>query len=182
VLGRTLTSSDAALIAVDSACDICRLIADQTFNAVTDETILLDGTGTDVLTLPERPVSAISAISVEGTALASTEFKFNSATGDVYRVASATDYEKPNRLVWTWGRRNVSVTYSHGYAAADLPRDVRIAALGIAARILLRLEQGGAVQESLGQYAVRYGNEGITTAATTEDERILSSYRLHKVA
>jgi hypothetical protein len=49
--------------------------------------------------------------------------------------------------VWPSGRQNITVTYDHGYADADLPRDVRMVALSVASRIAV---QGVALEESVG--------------------------------
>ena len=48
----TCSADAGALIAIDAACDICRDVADQTFNLGT-ATVTLDGTGTDMLLLPQ---------------------------------------------------------------------------------------------------------------------------------
>jgi hypothetical protein len=72
--------------------------------------------------------------------------------------------------VWPMGRQNVQVTYEYGYT--EVPRDVRMVALQIAARIVV---QGVTVRETQGDLSVDYA-----TAATdlnANELRILRKYR-----
>jgi hypothetical protein len=66
----------------------------------------------------------------------------------------------------------VTITYQHGYAAVDLPRDVRMVALSVASRYVV---QGVAKRESQGDLSIDYA-----TAAgdlTANELRILRKYR-----
>jgi len=175
-LGQDLSASDKALIAVDAACDICRTLAEQTFNEVIDETIVLDGTGTDALLLPESPVIDVTAVTENDEALVvDDDYKLN---GSGVLLRSPVVYEggwgdQWVRRVWSLGRQNIEVTYSHGYAATDLPRDVRMVALSLADRIFT---QGNVSFESLGAYSVRYTN-GAALDLTVGERAILRKYR-----
>jgi hypothetical protein len=64
------------------------------------------------------------------------------------------------------------VTYQHGYADADLPRDVRMVALSIASRLVV---QGVASEESNGPVSVKYATPA--TDLTAGELRILQKYR-----
>ena len=64
-LGRDVTSDPGALMAADATCDIIRDITEQDFNQATD-TVSLDGTDTDALVLPQRPVIAAGTVTVNG--------------------------------------------------------------------------------------------------------------------
>jgi hypothetical protein len=75
-------------------------------------------------------------------------------------------------LIWPEGRQNITVTYQHGYADADLPRSVRMVALAIASRLVV---QGVAVEESNGPVSVKYANAA--TDLTAGELRILQRYR-----
>jgi hypothetical protein len=136
-LGRDVSDDPGALIALDAACDTCRTLAEQLFNADTT-TITLDGTGTDALVLPQLPVNAAGTVTVAGTAV--TDYTL-SADGMLFRGSAGTD----PRPVWPRGRQNVTVTYDYGYEPSDLPRDVRMVALALASRLIV---QGVAVEES----------------------------------
>ena len=108
-----------------------------TFNAGTS-TILLDGTGTDALLLPEIPVSAAGTVLVAGGTV--TDYVLN-GNGILFRKQTGTDVDYTEALLpirWPTGRQNIQVTYSHGYESADLPRSVRMVALAVAARLVVQ--------------------------------------------
>lgn len=163
-LGRDVSDDPGALIALDAACDTCRTIAEQLFNADT-ATVKLDGTGTDAILLPQLPVSAAGTVSVNGTAV--TDYVLNS-DGILFRGTAGV----LPRPVWPAGRQNVAVTYDYGYAPGDLPRDVRMVALSLASRLIV---QGVAVEESVGQTRLKYA--GPASDLTTSEMFILRKYR-----
>ena len=162
ILGRGGTADAGMLIAVDAACDICRAVAEQEFNAGT-ATCSFDGTNSDVIVLPQRPVTNAGSVFVNGTA--ETDFEF---TGDgmLFRGTSGVN----PRPVWPAGRQNVQVTYEYGYT--EVPRDVRMVALSIASRLVL---QGPAKRESLGDQSIDYAVA--STDLTGGEKLILGKYR-----
>jgi hypothetical protein len=164
-LGRGTISDPGMLIALDSACDTCRTIAEQDFNAGT-ATIALDGNGGDCLVLPHFPVGTVA-----GTITVNGEDETEFMVTDNGMLLRGTAGVSP-RPTWPEGRQNVTITYQHGYAAADLPRDVRMVALSVASRYVV---QGVAKRESLGDLGIDYA-----TAAgdlTANELRILRKYR-----
>lgn len=165
ILGRDVTADDGALAAVDAACDICREIAERSFNQVIGGTATLDGTGTDALLLPELPVSRAGTVLVDGTAI--TDYTL-SGNGLLLRGSAGSD----PRPIWPSGRQNVTVTYDHGYADADIPRSVRMVALSIASRLIV---QGVAKSESVGEVSVNYAVA--STDLTNGEKLILHKYR-----
>lgn len=171
-IGQDLTSDDGALIAVDAACDMVRTIAEQTFNEVTDDQIVLDGSGTDALLLPERPVTEITSVTVDTTTLDTTDYVLRS-DGVLLRKPSSTCWPWTWAPVWRAGRQNILVTYSHGYTADLFPRDVRMVALEIAGRLFK--QTSGVTFEALGQYQVRYA--GAASDVTKGEAMILRKYR-----
>lgn len=171
LIGRGGTTDPGMIIAVDSACDICRTVAEQSFNAATS-TITLDGSGTDALLLPELPVTAAGTVVVAGGTV--TDYVLN-GNGILFRKADGTDVDYCDAyraLTWPTGRQNVQVTFDHGYLDADLPRDVRMVALSIAARIVV---QGVALEESVGDVRVKYASAA--TELTNSERLILQKYR-----
>jgi len=169
-LGRGGTADPGMVIAVDAACDICRDVAEQSFNAGTS-TVTLDGTGTDTLLLPELPVTAAGTVLVAGGTV--TDYVLN-GNGILMRKQTGTDVDycdSYRTLKWPTGRQNVVVTYDHGYADADIPRSVRMVALSIASRLVV---QGPALQESVGETSVRYGVN--STDLTNGELRILRKH------
>ena len=178
-LGRDVTTDAGALMAVDAACQVCRTVAEQTFNRGTT-TDIFDGTGTDALLLPELPVNSVGTVSVVTTTYPRTwtvagtaDWALNVQQGVLY----ATDTAGTSLFGCKWpaGRQNVSVTYVHGYDIStngDMPRDVRRVALEIAARTLL---QGVAISENMGDKAITYAAE--STALMPTEKLILRKYR-----
>ena len=167
-IGRGGTADPGMIIAVDAACDTCRTVAEMTFNEVIGDTITLDGTGTDTLLLPELPVTAAGTVVVDGSGTV-TDYVLN-GNGILIRRDTATD-SVATTLSWPAGRQNVVVTYDHGYADADMPRDVRMVALAIAARLVI---QGPMLSETGGDSQARYAVA--STDLTTGERRILRKY------
>ncbi len=182
-LGRDVTSDDGALIAIDAACDMVRTLAEQDFNAQSG-TAVLDGTGTDALLMPKLPVTDIDSVTVGGTVSSGTITGGQAVTswtlrddGVLLRTAGAATGDPAYSgetlpLRWPQGRQNVAVVYSNGYGTALLPRDVRMVALQMAARIIV---QGVSVFESVGPVSQRYA--GAALDPTPGEIRILRKYR-----
>ncbi len=168
-LGKDVTADDGALVALDAACDVCRTMAEQTFNEVLGDEITLDGTGTDCLLLPELPVTTAGTVLVNGTAVDDYALGGN---GRLIRMGGTAGYTSSGAATWPLGRENVVVTYDHGYGGSALPRDVRMVALSLAGRIVV---QGVATQETLGDVSVTYAGPALDL--TKGEAAILRKYR-----
>lgn len=166
-LGRTVTADAGALIAVDAACEICRTVSEQSFNKVTNQTIVVDGTGTDALLLPQRPVSTVTSVLVGADTV--TDYMV-SDNGLLVRRFTDASQAALTALVWPKGRLNITIRYTHGYD--DVPTDVRMVALAIAARLVV---QGGAMQEAEGEASVTYAVA--STDLTAGERAILRKYK-----
>lgn len=171
-LREDVTSDDFALACVDAACDACRTIAEQAFNLEEDDYVVLDGSGTDALLLPELPVGEVSQVLKYDPSAVSWD-EVDETTYSLTDQGCLVLLGKGAK--WAKGRQNFGITYSHGYAAEDLPRDVRMVALSLAARTY---KQGVAEYESLGQYSVRYAAAGNTL--TAGEKIILRKYKQAK--
>jgi len=173
-LGRDVTEDEGALAAVDAACEMCRTIAGQTFNQVFGDSLTLDGAGTDALVLPEFPATAAGTATVAGTAV--TDYKLDTENGILLRTAGTAEVETAEWCTtarrWPRGRQNITVTYDHGYADEDLPRDVRMVALSVASRLIV---QGVAAEERIGDDQVKYGTNA--TDFTAGEKLLLGKYR-----
>ena len=150
-LGRDVTADNGALMACDAACDTIRDLTEQDFNQATS-TIILDGTDTDALMLPQRPVIAAGTVTVNGGTV--SDYLQPTPDGFLYRGTGTT----VNGARWPAGRQNVQVTYDHGYQFAgtvnDVPRSVRMVAIMIASRLVV---QGVAQSETVADVVVAYG-------------------------
>jgi hypothetical protein len=168
-LGRDVSADAGAISAVDSACQICRTVAEQDFNAATG-TISIDGTGTDCLLLPQRPVGGAGTVVVasQGTI---TDYMVTS-DGMLLRGTAGGRPETASRPVWPTGRQNVTVTFDHGYASLQVPSDVCEVALNLAMRAVV---QGVAQSETIGDVSVSY--KLAADDLNANELRILHKYR-----
>lgn len=168
-LGRDVTEDEGALIAIDAGCDMVRTLTAQDFNHGTSS-ITLDGTGGDALVLPQFPAITAGTVTVNGGTI--TDYRL-SEDGVLLRLGGTITETTPWPYgVWPKGRQNVAVTYEHGYEDALLPRDVRLLALSIAARVIV---QGVAKDESIGQARITYGVS--STDLTSGEKMIIQKYR-----
>lgn len=171
-LGREVGTDDGALIAIDSACAVVRSLTEQDFSSATS-TVSLDGTGSDVLYLPQRPVSAAGTVVVNGTTV--TDYTVTDDGALIRTSEDAPTYStwsstyQPSAY-WPEGRQNVSVTYTHG--SGTVPSDVRMVALHIAHRMVT---QGGAISEQVGDVRKTYAASA--TDLTKGEQAILRKYR-----
>lgn len=161
LLGRDVTEDEGALAAVDAACDWVRTMTGQTLNLVEEDAAVLDGTGTPYLVLPQFPVTEVKSVSINEEELEEEDWKL-AVKGVLVRPTG----------VWNEGNQNVEVTYSHGYAAEDFPRDLRMVALMIAQRLIV---QGVASFEAVGPVNVRYAVN--PTDLSSGEKIILAKYR-----
>lgn len=156
-LGMTLIV-DKANIALDAACDSVKKIVGQSLDFVADDVAVLDSEGGEVLLLPELPAYSItSLVGPGGIALTEgTHFHFDIEMGAIQTSKQGSVFLK--------GRKNYTVTYSHGYVSdpdvVGLPPNVltwpsalRIVALQLAARIY---DQGIVSSESVGGVSMSY--------------------------
>lgn len=154
-LGRDITSDDGAQSAVDMACATVETVAGQVVKEATS-TILLDGTGTDVLILPGFPAASVTSVAVAD--------------------AADTDYVLDNGMlfkttgVWAKGRRNVEVKYKHGHTSSAIPDDVKMVALNLAGRLLVQAPKN-ALEETNGDVRIKYATA--PTDLTANELRIL---------
>lgn len=125
----------------------------------------LDGTGFDFLTLSQRPVTEVAEVKIDADrgfgsgieALASDEYDLDADTGMLYRVAAT----------WPFGRRNIRVTYTAGYAT--VPADVTQAANEIVAEWYVRAKQLKSGQSQAEVASENVGYESQTYVQQTSD-------------
>lgn len=138
--------ADLAGIAVDSACQIVRDALGQNIDLVAGDVVDLDSPGTEVLLLPERPVTAVASITLtDGSSplTLGTDVVLDKELNALVMKSTGRRFLK--------GRQLYRVTYTHGLAT--VPSSVRIVALNLAARIY---DQQLVKQESVGGYQAVY--------------------------
>lgn len=144
---------------VSAACGAVRAYTGQTLTAGT-ATVYIDGSGTDVLHLPENPINAAGTVIESGGTL---------TLDSDYKVTEEALYRIPGTVTpdgdWCWlrdywwpGRQNVAVTYEYGYDS--VPEELKQVTILIAARLYNQPATGGIAFQSLGEYSVRYDSAG----------------------
>lgn len=178
-LGESAATSRGTAV-INAASDMVRTFTELTLNPVGTATISLDGTGTDALLLPERPVLNAGTVIESGTTLTLDEDYEIGDRGVVFRLPGVIDNGwgvETLRTYWWPGRQNIEVTYEYGYAT--VPGDLKEVALSFAAR--LHQVQTSAIEEeeSLGQYShrTRYASDGSGSDLTNTERLILRKYR-----
>jgi hypothetical protein len=165
-LGRDVTAEDLAWSAAVAACNMIRNAADQSFALVEDEEVLIDGSGTDTILLPELPVSDVTEVYDADDELLDPDedYLVDKKRGALVR--------RSRTGVWTEGRGNYVVTYSHGYSA--VPEDLRVLAMTVAARLY---DQGLAKQESTGGHSITFASDDPVGLTRREKESVVAKYR-----
>lgn len=163
-LGTTIPNGDArATLLLQMASAAVQNRARQRLEFVAGDVVTLPGTYSDALVLPERPVTAVSAVVIDGVALASTAYAWT-RLGRLWRVDGGS---------WGSPKTAVAVTYSHGFAT--IPDDIRGVCLSAAARAY---ENPAAVQaESVASYSVTHGAEARGVALTGTERDVVDRYR-----
>lgn len=119
-------------------------------------TVTVEGGGAQWLSLPGAPITAVSAVSIDGSA--KTDWRLRS--GRLWRIGGWTSCDPSE----------VEVTYTHGLP--EVPADLvdLVGRLVAGALASYRAEDGGAslgtqvvTSERIGDYAVTYGGDGLAT-------------------
>jgi len=166
----TFTDDGQAYQALEHASGAIQAYLEQTVTEVADDIVTLDGTGSWALVLPERPVTAIDSIAVDGTLIDDADYTFDGPSGIVTRLNGA------------WGTKVASVvaTYTHGYAT--VPHDIRAATLELAARALTGEGDQQARASQWGDLRVEYESRGGGRPGLLDPYAMLARYRVPAVA
>lgn len=168
LLGRTFaagTETEQAQLALDVATADIKIHAGQQIEKIDNEAVTLDADGSKVLFLPEQPVLAVDAVSVEGVALV--------VISDVYWYRDGSLYRRSG-LSWGTERQSVVVTYDHGYAA--IPTDIKGVCMRRAARFLDN-PTSTIRRTSVDDATIEYADTAASEAFTDPEREILDAYR-----
>ncbi len=183
----TIAPDNAQVLqAIEEATAVIKNYCNQEIEQVELDTVLLDGSGTAKLFLPELPVNQIDSVFVDGTALDANGYAL-AENGILMRKFG----------VWTEGARNIEIVYTHGYAT--IPDDLKGVCYRSAARIFqaqlkaAKVDHVGDVKSiSVGDYSISFGSEGgsdgesqggISAARTllVSEKEILNRYRSKRI-
>lgn len=147
-----------------------RAFCGQEFTPRTDDEVVLDGTGTRVLMLPELPVLDVSVVE-EGLGGARTALPGPGDAGTVWEWSSDGVLRMLHpRDVWARRFRFYRVLYSHGFE--PIPDALKAVVLKVAARSLE--DPGGAMRsETLGRYSYTVAGSDAGVGLTRSDETTL---------
>lgn len=144
----------------------------------TDDEFSVRGSAGRTLWLPQRPVTALSNVRVDGgPVLAASTYRWDSSGRlTLYSGAWSSTINLAEPEGGTWGGAEVLVTgtYSHGYAT--IPPSVRGICLALATRGLAAPDAGLVTQESLGAWSASYAREAASTL-TRDERRRLRRYK-----
>ncbi|MDD4567974.1 MAG: hypothetical protein PHU37_08730 [Methanoculleus chikugoensis] len=156
---------------IEQASDSVGLYCGRDFGLHEDVAERYDGTGRDRLMLRGRPIVSVASVEVDGVALTEgIEYEVHEGPGILERVDGTP---------WRRGRRNVVVTYSHGYtsppgAIVGVVEDLVAGALTHAAR---NHATKGASSMSMDGYSVAYSELSRLMVLAPEQMQILDRYR-----
>jgi hypothetical protein len=167
----SLSSLDQARVqtAIEVASAAVRTKTGQQLTQIS-ETITLPASGSQVLTLPQFPVTAISSVTRDGATLDATAYSWVSPTG-IITTLDGSRWLSPQLI---------TVTYTHGWN--PLPRDLAGVVLSKAKRWLDSPGGQDVQSETLGSWSVTYAQSQATGGFTLEEEDILSRYTLWTIA
>ena len=146
-LQESLDRATAELV-IQAATAVVQAITGQRLLEVVDDVHATAGPLASTLRLPERPVTAVSAVAIDGVALAV------GTTSGAYRLTSQGLWRD---LGWasTDGPTHVTVTYTHGWPLGSQQLELaRSAVLSLAKTAISN--PSGAVSEKIDDYAVAY--------------------------
>ena len=154
-------------IALTGACDAVRAELHRKLNLTEVEDIVMDGNQTAALILPERPVHEIDNVTIDDEVIDADILYLDTPRGVLFLTDGS---------LWTWGKGNVALTYTHGYALDEpdvggtierVPANIRLVALRLAAGVYRTKgtsDTAGTVvtSETIGSYSY---NQEVSAAA-----------------
>lgn len=169
-LGREDPWSDAELAQVEQLLDLVTAEIQAEIGQTIEDgttTVSLAGSWSRDLELPERPITAVTSVSLNGSVLPTGSWDWNGlrtirygvtfegTTGDwidvdVIPYHGATWFD--SGLRWGGPTSVISVTYTHG---GTVPNDLKLITLRVAARSMAS-PSGDIRSEALGAYSVTY--------------------------
>jgi hypothetical protein len=148
------------LQALEGATGVIQAYTRQTIEAVTGD-VFTTSEVCNPLFLPQRPVTAVSAVVVDGVTVTSGYYAWN-PFGRLYHLYQS-------RWSYAWPGSTIAVTYNHGYAV--IPADVRMVCLAVAGRLIENPTESD--RESIGSASSDYGD-----LLTVWDKMVLDGYTI----
>lgn len=182
-----------AKLALAIASDVVRTVCGRDFAPV-EATVVLDGTGTDSLVLPDPPITEVTSVtslssSGDETEIETTKYRLDPKPGVLRRIDGA---------VWPSGWLNLEVELAGGYRLPgsedesgpdipDLPMDIQGVVIELASAVFDERDGAGVgdlKSASLDGYSETYATmiRNMATGMTSSQSATLSAYRAVGVA
>lgn len=194
-LGRALTTDQTTFGTrlLDLASGVVRSYTRQFISKVVDDVVTLPGNWGNTLELPQRPVSAVSSVVMNGATMPNTQWKLVEGNLFLGTGAFLPDYgstiwggsalwgpagsnQGPQAVGNTWQgpTAQITVTYTHGFDTT--PQDIVNIVAGLVANQLNA--EVGIQSEAIGSYKVVYARQGAAgMSLSDEDKAVLNLYR-----
>lgn len=159
---------------LDLASGEVRAYCGQDFTPMTDDELVLDGSGSRVLLLPELPVLDVSLVEV-GLGGARETLAGPESSSPAWEWNEDGILERIDGGVWPLRRRFVRAVYSHGWEPIDLA--VKGVVLRVAGRSL-DAPTGGERSETLGRYSYTIAGAEAGIGLFAPDRVALAPYKV----
>lgn len=181
-LGLTLSASDQTR--ADALCVIVSGMiqeeSKQKIEKVTDDVYDLPGTPDEMIKLPEHPVVSVSSVTLDGQPLVEGSDWY--LDGDsIRRIPAVTQvltgglideaFTFPLGTGFGWPAQTLSITYTHGYDATNIPQTVK--AICLEAVIRVWVNPGSVARQHVGDTQTVYDNMRFSPSGLllTDDEK-----------
>jgi len=170
-----ISNEDQAELLLDIASSTIRDETGQQLTLVDDDEITMRGSWTRELWLPQRPVTDVASITIDGALIAGTAYKWTSEGRVTWYpgLGGRAAFDGPDwQEAGHWGGDSVlvGVVYSHGYE--EIPANVKGICLELSKRAIRAPGSGEIASESLGAYSVTYSRDAAQTLTTGEKHRL----------
>lgn len=157
----------AAKTLIELASGLVQRAARQEIAEVKNDELRMRGSREFTIRLPERPITAIKSVTLDGQEIAADDYYLDGADL-VRRRGVVADISDGSRCLTGWGHPDVElvVVYTHGFAAANIPAAIKAVVLEAVARVWVN--PGAASSEEYGSERADYRATGLTL---TKDER-----------
>lgn len=146
----------------------------QQVDFMANDTITLYGDHSNIIVLPQLPVTAVTSVTLAGLPLQPADYQWRD-NGRIYRnVYSGSQFADMQNWIWPFGVP-VAVVYSHGYTT--IPSALKEVALELAARNYSNPTLVNA--QTTGPYSVTYMSRMGKVGMSLSDDQLtrLSAYR-----
>lgn len=158
-----------ALMLVEAASEAIESEIGYPVAQVVDDELTMPGTNRRKLVLPARPVTALAAAVLTDPDGDTETLDVNDdlvwhASGEVFR---------PHGFWWGGPTHKVTITYTHGLTAEQIPKWLKILCLQVAGRAQANPD-GTVRQEAIGAYSVTYAGDAVGVELTAREKDVIA--------